>query len=590
MNRLLFLSGLLIILGNSQRTDAQSGIEKIKFSRVTGGYGLSNSNVRCILHDSKGFLWVGTEDGLNRFDGYGFKVYRKTEGDTIGLLKNSINALFEDSHGRMWVATRGGGVHYYDRKLDRFIRIKQFSVNCDMVGMLEDHHQNIWIAGTRLSKAFTARFDYQSNTWKYFDLFDSVEPICSIIQESENEYWIGVVRTGFFKWNSLTNAVERFLPDKKTTNSIVGKDIRKVIKDDQGNIWIAATEGLSKFAVNTGKFTNFTADQGNAMVVNATRDISFDGSYIWVATENGGLSRIDKSSLEFTNFLFDKNDPHSLSDNSVWSVYVDHQGRIWIGTFSKGLCVIDDLREKFSELNVELKNDVVNAIFEDSKGRIWVGTEGGLVMKDKNRVAYFGHEPLGKGSLSSNPVLSIFEDQKRQLWFGTWAGGLNKFDERNKRFINFTTENENPGSLSNPNVYSIKEYSRTHQLLVSSYRGLNVLKDEQRGIFERHIDERHESNNYLRTIYEDSRGNLWLGSIAELYLYSPENRKRTRFNLGNDSVSFDFFINCIAEDKLGNIWVGTNNGLHQLTDKKRIKSFTMKDGLPSNVICGILED
>jgi len=580
----------LLIAFHRESATCQSGIEKVKFSRITSSYGLSNSNVRCILQDSQGFLWVGTEDGLNRFDGYGFKIYRKSEGDSTGLIKNSINTLLEDSHGTLWVATRGGGLHHYDRRLDRFIRITQFSFNCDIVGMLEDSNKHVWIAGTRQGKAFTARFDHQTKTWKHFNLFDSVEPICSIVQESENEYWIGVIRTGFFKWNSLTNTVESFLPDKQKPNSIIGKDIRRVIKDNQGNLWIAATEGLSKFEVTNRKFINFTASQGNAMVVDPIRDIASDKKYIWLATENGGLSRVNKSTLEFTNFLFDKNDPHSLSDNSVWSVYVDHEDRIWVGTFSKGLCVIDDLNEKFSELNVELKNDVVNAIFEDSKNRIWIGTEGGLVVKDKNRVRYYEHDVHKKGSLSRNPVLSIFEDHRGQLWFGTWDGGLNKFDEQGDRFINYSTEKENPLSLSNPHVYSIKEYSRTHQLLVSSYRGLNVLKGERRGQFERHIDEHHESNNYLRTIYEDSRGNLWLGSIAELYLYSLESRKRTRFNLGSDSISFDFFINCITEDQLGNLWVGTNNGLFELTDKKKNASYTVRDGLPSNIICGILED
>jgi len=589
MNKSAFLFCVLILFYR-ERVACQTGIEKVKFSRIANSYGLSNSNVRCILQDSKGFLWVGTEDGLNRFDGYGFKVYRKTEYGSTGLIKNSINSLLEDSNGTLWVATRGGGLHCYDRRFDRFIRIAQFSFNCDIVGMLEDSNKNVWIAGTREGKAFTAQFDYVTKTWKYFTLFNSVEPICSIIQESENEYWIGVIRTGFFKWNSKTNTVESFLPDKKKTNSILGKDIRKVIKDGQGNLWIAATEGLSKFEITAKKFINFTASQGNAMAVDAIRDLTSDENFIWLATENGGLSRVSKSSLEFTNFLFDKNDPHSLSDNSVWSVYIDHQGRTWVGTFSKGLCVIDDLGEKFSELNIELKNDVVNAIFEDSQNRIWIGTEGGLVVKDRTHVRYYEHDVNQKGSLSANPVLSIFEDHKGRLWVGTWGGGLNRYDEKGDRFINYSTEKENPTSLSNPNIYSINEYSQTHQLLVGSYRGLNVLKDEQHGQFERHIDEHHESNNYLRTIYEDGRGNLWLGSIAELYLYSPESRKRTRFNLGPDSISYDFFINCMKEDKLGNLWVGTNNGLFELTDKKKNASYTVRNGLPSNIICGILED
>jgi ligand-binding sensor domain-containing protein len=571
---------------------AQSPLEKVKFQRIEVSAGLSHSNVRCTRQDSRGFLWVGTEDGLNRYNGYDFKVYRKIEGDTASLLRNSINSIYEDSRGTLWVSTRGGGLHYYDIKFDRFIRVSEFSSNCNVVGFTEDLDKNFWISGTRFSHAFTARFDPATKQWKYFDLFESLEPICSIIPASKNEFWFGIWRTGFFKWNSETNALTHFLPEAGNPQSMVAKDVRKIAEDGHGNIWIAASEGLSKYETTTKKFTNFTShgSPNTSLLVDAARDISIDGEYVWVATENGGLTRIHTTSHRVVHYLLDKNDPHSLSDNSVWSVYRDHQGRIWVGTFSKGLCVIDNLRDKFSELNIPLENDIVNAILKDSKGRIWIGTEGGLVLKNEKGVRHYKHDPARKGSLSSNPILSIYEDSKHQLWFGTWNGGINKYDELNDRFIRYLPDANDPESLPNPNVYSMLELARTHQLLVSSYAGLNVLKDEKKGIFERHFDVQHPSNNYLRTLYEDSKGNLWTGSIAELNLYSLETREYTRFNFNDDSVSFDFFINSILEDKQGQLWVGTNNGLHMLVDKKHMASYTIKDGLPSNIVTGILDD
>ena len=190
------------------------------------------------------------------------------------------------------------------------------------------------------------------------------------------------------KWNKKTNAVKRYLPDPKNSNSPVCFDIHQILKDGKGHLWIASTEGLSKFEIKSEKFTNFTANPSHpgSLLFNPIRQIVWANGHLLLATENGGLSRMDTATNQFTNFLFDKNDPNSLSDNSVWSVYCDHQNRIWIGTFSKGLCVIDKLQNKFSQLDIVLENDIVNAIYQDHKERIWIGTEGGIVLKDGNRV------------------------------------------------------------------------------------------------------------------------------------------------------------------------------------------------------------
>ncbi|AYB32060.1 two-component regulator propeller domain-containing protein [Chryseolinea soli] len=595
MKRLFrFLLPCLIFVLYGKVMMAQSTVEKVNFSRIEVGSGLSNSNVTCILQDSKGFLWFGTEDGLNKFDGYTFKIYRNNPDDTASLLTNTINCIFEDSKNKIWVSTRSGGLQYYDNKLDRFIRISEFSTNSHILQITEDYNKNVWITGNKYFDAFVAQLDRNTGKWNSYILFPSKEPIESLIRESENEFWIGLRRGGFLKWNKQTNTFKRYLHDPKNSKSPVCFDIHKILKDDKGYLWIAAGEGLSKFEIKSETFTNFTANPSNpeSLLINPIRDIAWANGHLLLATENGGLSRMDTTTNQFTNFLFDKNDPYSLSDNSVWSVYSDHQNRIWIGTFSKGLCVIDKLQNKFSQLDVVLENDVVNAIYQDHKKRIWIGTEGGIVLKDGNKVKYYKHEPSQKGSLSSNPILSIYEDSQNRIWFGTWAGGINRYDEKTDHFVNYSPDETKAQSLSDPNVYSIREYSKTKQLLVASYKGLNILTDENNGKFENYKESENESNNYIRSIYEDSGGNVWLGTIEELDLFDTKNKKIIRFDsrTNKKETKPSEIVNCVLEDRKKRLWVGATAGLELIIDKKFIKRFTTKDGLPNNIVNGILED
>jgi signal transduction histidine kinase/streptogramin lyase len=284
----------------------------------------------------------------------------------------------------------------------------------------------------------------------------------------------------------------------------------------------------------------------------------------------------------------DKSDPSSISDNSIWSVYKDHQSRIWVGTFSKGICVYDKIKNKFGELDISLPNDVVNAIWKDQKNRLWIGTEGGLVMQQGDHVKYYTHQRDNKSTLPNDPVLTIFEDSKNRLWFGTWDGGVSRYDEQHDNFINYTHDPANAFSLSDPNVYSIKEERATHRMLVSSYFGLNILEDERLHKFGKRFDS-VTWNNFLRVVFEDSHGIVWLGSYAGFTRYDLKQNTRTRY-LFDALAGSGATINCINEDKEGTIWVGSNKGLHQVQNNILVKTFTTFHGLPNDNVNGILFD
>jgi ligand-binding sensor domain-containing protein/signal transduction histidine kinase len=558
---------------------AQSPLEKVKFSKIEAA--LSNPKVSSILQDSRGFLWVGTEDGLNRFDGYDVTVYRNDPNDTTSLLKNVILKVFEDSRGILWVSTSSGGLHVYNREQDNFKRLSQYSFDCEVAVFHEDD-SSVWIAGIRHDKAFTEQISKTSGRNRYYELFNSRNPVHALIPVSDHEFWVGIRGIGLFRWN---------LKEKYIRRQSAPMKLQRVVKDKAHNLWIAARGGLQKYDVTKNEYTLYNSHSNPALPIDDVLNLCMDGNYLWIGTENGGLCRLNTITNELLTFQSNKNDPESLPDNSIHALYKDRQERIWVGTYNNGIGVIDRLREKFMEVDIPLENNNVKAIVLDSKNRLWVGTEGGLIMKSPNGIKQYKHT-AAKESLQANPVLAIYEDRQQRIWVGTWGGGLNRYDETHDNFIHYMPDEKRKGSLSDPNVFSISQSAKTQQILVGTYDGLNVLSDERAGTFECIREKQFEFNNYIHTIYEDKKGNIWVGTIEELLQYDPAQKKLNRFETAthSDSIQVGGLCTSIFEDSQGRLWVGTRKGLHLLIDGTFKKRYTTRDGLRNNMIQAILED
>ncbi len=565
--------------------------KEIEFAKIGVAQGLSNSNVTCILQDRKGFLWVGTVDGLNKYNGYDFKVYRHSEIDTTSLIKNEITCLFEDSEGLLWISTRGGGLQQYDSKTDRFKRLNEFTIYSQVEQIIEDFNHTIWIAGSKNDKPFVANFNRKSGEWDMQYLFPDHDEVKSFIQTSEDEFLIGFQVAGIYKYNFRTRKLISFLVSDRLANPTTPIS-QCGLRDTKGNIWIAPNHGLFKIEIPSNKITFYseTRDSGTAFLRYPILNMVSDGNYIWLGTENGGVGKLNIVTSEFVTYSLDKNNPTSISDNSIWSVYKDHQQRIWLGTFSNGLCVYDPNKNKFNKLTIPLKNEVVNAIYEDNKKRLWLGTEGGLVMKQEEQIQYYQSNPYIKGSLSSDPILSIAEDKEGQLWFGTWGGGINKYIEKTNSFIHYLPNTNDPKSLSDPNVFSLQVSKQNGRLLIATFRGLNIFQDDTKE-FKKYLDVK-APNNILFCLYEDLDGSVWTGSLSELNRVDLRTNKRSRFYLGsfNDSTTIGERINYFYCDKKNDLWVATGTGLYRTTDRKHFLRYSNLDGLPSDRIMGILED
>jgi ligand-binding sensor domain-containing protein/signal transduction histidine kinase len=578
------------------RAIAQRITKDAKFGRLAENIQLSNLNITAITQDSKGFLWVGTMDGLNRFDGYDFKIYRNIEDDTTSLVKNRIETIYEDTDSVLWVSTLNSGLQSYNRKDDAFARVDEFSQrHCQVFRITEDDQHNLWIGGAFNGQAFVAVRDHKTHLWEKFLLFRAAEGIYSILQISENEFWLGSQSNGLLKWNKKTNTVEQhYLHDPNDANSLPGNDIRKIVEDTRGNLWIATHDGgLSRMNLKKNEYTNYTAHSSDGLpsLPNSTiRCMIADDRYLWMATENGGLSRMDISTGDLTNFLYDKSNASSIINNSIWSVCKDRQGRIWVGSFAKGLCVLDVMEDKLPIYDPELEDDLVNVIFLDSKNRMWIGTEDGLVLKDENGSNRFRHDSKDKRSLSSNAVDCVYEDRNHQIWIGVWEGGVNRFDEGSRSFVRYNHEPNRKESLSDPNVFNITESSQTGELLVSTFGGLNILKDQQKGIFENPFSYPHEGDQFHFTLLEDKEHNIWVGARSGLSIYSLDTKQIKPVNISDDTTKTSEQINCIFEDHKGTLWIGSSGGLHQQVTPGKFVSYTVNDGLPVDFVQGILED
>ncbi|MEJ1237364.1 two-component regulator propeller domain-containing protein [Chryseolinea sp. T2] len=557
---------------------------------------MSNLNITTIQQDSKGFLWVGTMDGLNRFDGYEFKIYRNIENDTTSLAKNRVEAVYEDREGVVWVSTLNSGLQYYNRTTDAFTRVPEFSQRyCQVFRITEDAQHNLWIGGAFNEQAFVAVRDAKTHKWEKFLLFRAAEGIYSIFQISENEFWLGSQSNGLLRWNRKTNIIEKhYIHDPNNPNSLPGNDVRKIVRDKSGNLWIATHDGgLSKFNIRDNQYTNYTAHsaQGLPSLPNNTiRCMIESENDLWLATENGGLSRMNMETGALTNFLYDKSNPNTIINNSIWSVCKDAQGRIWVGSFAKGLCVLDVLEDKLPIYDPMLKDDLVNIIFKDSKNRMWIGTEDGLILKDKTGSHRFTYDPANKGSISSNAVNCVFEDRNHRIWIGVWEGGVNRFIEESRSFVRYNHDPQRNESLSDPNVFNITQSSQTGELLVSTFGGLNILKDEKKGIFENPFIYPHEGDQFHFTLHEDKDHNIWVGARSGLAIYSLETKRIKQVNVWDDKNKTSEQINCIFEDHNGTLWVGSSGGLHRMAAPGKFDSYTVKDGLPVDFVQGILED
>jgi ligand-binding sensor domain-containing protein/signal transduction histidine kinase len=588
--------------------------QNIRFEHFSLEEGLSQSVVTSVLQDRTGYLWVGTEDGLNRYDGYNFKVYKPDTDNQNSLSDNWITSLAEDAQGYLWVGTRLGGLNRYDPTTDKFTRFQHDEANPSSI---------------------------------------SNNKVSSILPD-QNSLWIGT-EYGLDYYNPRTNTFEHHRLSNDLTSGPSSNSITAIFKDSDGILWVGTyNAGLNAYNISTGKFEVYKNAEGDASSLSHNRVLSIQEDQegkLWVGTANG-LNRFESAGKYFTRFINSKKDPDSISDNSIYVIYKDHAGSLWFGT-KNGLDRYDSQLKKFIHhrhqptVQNSLSNNTVYAIYEDFNGVLWIGTFGGGLNKynrQQDKFAYYRNNPDDPNSLSADLVFPIYVHSNGMVWIGTQGGGLNRFDPQNGHFSQYRHNPEDPISISSDDVYAVTA-DHSGNLWVGTSAGLDYL-DLKTGIFTSFQPDPNLDNSLsgvpVYAIFEDSHRNLWVGTSRGLDLFDTKSQTFNHYETDeNDPLSLiGTFITSIIEDDQGNIWVGTfDDGLKRispnLTNITQYKNnpkdittlsndsiislfqdsrkniwigttggginlyrpetntfarFTEKDGLSNNVVYGILED
>jgi PAS domain S-box-containing protein len=598
-----------------------SQTEEIQFEAISIESGLSQSTVVCICQDSKDFLWFGTYNGLNRYDGYGFKVFKNDPDNPHSLSNNNIQCCIVDHSGTLWVGTENG--------LNRFIREKELFVqykndpndsnslsNNYVRDVYEDRSGILWV-GTQ--GGGLSQFDREKEKFIHYrngplnSKSLSQNNVLSIFEDSRGRFWIGT-DYGLNRFDRSTGEFIRFQNDPHNPLSISSSGVWRIAEDRAGNLWLGLWGGgLNRFDPQKNRFVRYQNNPSDpsSLSHNVVRSIFKDhNGNLWIGTDGGGLDKFVGGSREgrpdrFIHYQNNGNDLSSLSSNSVFSIYEDRSGTLWIGTKIGGVNKYDPGKRQFALYknrpndSNSLSNKTVHATYEDSQGFVWIGTKGGGLDRfdrKRNRFTHFVHNPRDPSSLSNNVVRCIREDRYKRLWVGT-DDGLNCFNRENGKFIRYRNDPNNPYSIGHNGVWSLYEDRSGNLWIGSSGGGLHRF-DTKKKRFYRYVHDQNNpksiSDNSIWTIYEDAAGVLWIGTLTG-GLNSFDREKGIFFHYLHDarnprSIS-DNKVMALHESRTGTLWVGTADGLNKFDrDSGIFHHYGGMDGLPNNNVQGILED
>ncbi len=593
----------------TQTVFAQGG-NAIKFEHLTVADGLSQSAVLCVLQDSKGFMWFCTEDGLNKYDGYQFTVYKHDPGNPNTLSANYIWSLFEEDTGIMWVAT-GDGLNKFDPARETFVHYRHdendphsLSHN-DVRAVYEDHTGALWIGtyGGGLNQ-----FDRETGQFVHYH-YDENNPNSlsankiywdgSLYEDRSGTLWIGTNGGGLNQFDRQTKTFVRYQHDDNDPNSLSDDTVSAVYEDETGRLWIATNDGLDQFDRATKTFAHFH----RGYIINTLYEI--DANRLWLGTDSKGLFEFNTSTSTYVHYQYDGNNPTGLNNNYVNTIYPDNAGTLWIATWGGGLNKRDSAK-KFKLYQHQknnpnsLSSNAVWSIYEDSLENLWIGTEGaGFNHFDRETeqfVLYESDEDNPK-SLIGNDIYGIVEDRTAALWIGTWDG-LDKFDPQTETFVHYQHDDNNPNSLIYNNINAIY-YDSTGMLWIGTWGyGLDKFDPQSETYVHYQHDEKNPnslSHDQINTIYEDSKGVLWFGTVGGLDRFDRQTETfvHYQYDKNNPNSLSGNQIYAIYEDSHGILWIGTaGSGLNKLNPVT--EHFThyrkKRGGMPSDTVNDILED
>ena len=614
-----FIKVCLVFLFLTRLTLTQSNT--IKFKHIGSDEGLSQNFISCILQDKKGFMWFGTKDGLNRYDGYSFVVYQHDSFDSTSISSSYITTLLEDSRGFIWVGTLNGGLNCFDRKTETFTHINYSSdllknfADFEIKSIAEDKDGNIWIAirgfglvrlvvknqiPLEISEQPVILKSDNKNT-PYFNI------ITCIKFDSKNILWIGT-ENGLIKYNPVDNNLIRYevkTKNSKAPASLYDKNVGAIYESTNGNFWLGTLSGLVKFDRTNGSYRLYPHQYeifryGWGRIIDIAEDPS---GKLWLAS-SADLMSFDPKTSSYSYYKNNPLDPNSLSYSSISSIFIDRTGILWVGTSGMGINFYDSKAERFSTLtrNIPPKSRIsgfsIRAILEENNEIVWVSSE--VVTRWNRKTGEIKSYETSSNNLDAfgnTGAWSMVKSFDGKIWTAT-TEGVYRYDPETLTARQYRYNPEDSLGLPQKEVYSVFE-DKDKYIWIATENYFCKLVDIQKGIFQKFIYQNSPPANELaRTIIiQDHSGVIWLGTKDGLLKFDEDKMSFLKFK--NDPLNAQTLSNnlikslCVDPNSESDVlWIGTaGGGLNRFDVKKNIFThFTEKDGLPNNVVYGILPD
>ncbi len=605
---------LLVIALTLISFSLRAQINQYSFDHIGTDDGLSTGTVNCVFKDSRGYVWIGTLDGLNRYNAYDITVFKHDPKDGASIVGNRISSITEDKYGRVWIGTRGNGISVFDWTTESFTHFrnvegdpKSLASNAVYVLMKDSQDRVLIGTGGGLNVYNDETNDFVKFTHNPNDSGSlSNNTVLAILEDAPGKFWVSCLSGSIDLFDLATGNTRRLVYDPTYAHSAERK---RILKDSQGTIWVG-TDGQGIYKVNpaTGDFTRMVYDpyvQGlNHNIITFLHEMK-DGK-IWIGTDGGGINVYDPAKGTFSYIRNSLSDTKSLSSDAVYNFHEDASGIIWISTFRGGVNYYSPFKAKFTfykkipgDENSLSFNSVIG-VAKGPDGKVWLGTDGGGLDLFDPKTGSFEHDrysPFNSNSISSDVIKSIYTDHEGNLWTGTYAAGVTRYNPKTKLYTRFYSDPNDPSTLAANNVWSITEDAQNRLWLAALGGGLDMFHPES-GTFSHYYHDPEDptslSSNQVIVLFNDSRNNLWIGTEDKgLCRFVSENGTFERFHANPDDPTAlpNGSIRAIYEDSKGVLYIGTAAGFCVFdANSKTFATHPVSELLASDVISGMLED
>jgi signal transduction histidine kinase/ligand-binding sensor domain-containing protein/CheY-like chemotaxis protein len=578
--------------------DAFAQPRNLRFNYLTTNNGLSNNIVNCVKQDNYGNIWLGTFDGLNRYDGYTIKVFKKYLADPTSIADNMVEVIHLDSQNNLWIGT-SNGISLYNPDKENFetyildtLRYQVNSAN-KIVGIRENSKRQMFVA---TDLGFLYRYNRKLRKFE-IDRHD-FKSIRTFVIDKEDKFWMGG-STGLCLYDNYLNKLTHFSSYVFQGKNVPIHDVNALLEEGD-TIWMGTNKGKILYLLKHNMAIHELSYSSDLYLIN---DIFKSHNGLIYISSTVGLFAYDKKANDFIEYRYLQNNPFGINSLGVNNVYEDKQGNMWVATFQGGADIavsgkaFNNINQFSKNVALDVKN--VHCILEDARSDLWVGSfDGGInVFNPGNgqKKAYFHHEKdpysLGYGS-----VYSLFEDHEKNIWVGTYLGYLQKFDRRTEKFISYPFFPGEKNSSMGLDIRSIIEDKEGNLWVISHGNGMSRFNPKTE-VYKHYRRDDHHSNSTIADdwpyqLLQDHEGFIWVATPSGLSKFDPKNEAFHNYYSSNKDTNSlcNNHVNVLFEDSNENMWIGTSFGL-DLFDRKnnRFVHFYEKDGLPSNQIKSIME-